>query len=124
MRRTTTTTLPMHRADRAREAAKAMRATEAAITFTVTAHKAARAAERESGAWADHAARARIAAVLADLRATRRELLQVLSASAARGSSETRTHSLDTPAQAAGRRDRCRHGPLAPHTAARRGALS
>jgi len=76
MRRPTTTTLPMHRATRAREAAKAMRAVEAAIGFAREAYAAARAAERESGVWTDHAARARLAAVLVDLRACRRELLR------------------------------------------------
>ena len=48
MRRTTT--LLMHRADRQRDAAKAMRSVEAAIEFTRTAHVAARAAEHDSGA--------------------------------------------------------------------------
>ncbi len=75
MRRPITTTLPMHRADRAREAAKAWRAVESAILFAAGAHRAARAAERESGAWVDHAARARLAAALVDLRRLRRELL-------------------------------------------------
>jgi hypothetical protein len=76
MRRPITTTLPMHRATRAREAAKAMRSVEDAIRFATDAHRAARAAERESGAWVDHAARARLAAVLTDLRGCRRELLR------------------------------------------------
>lgn len=74
MKRPITTSLPMHRGDRAREAAKAMRSVEAAIRFTSDAHHAAKAAERESGAWADHAARARLAAALVDLRRLRREL--------------------------------------------------
>jgi len=74
MKRAITTTLPMHRGDRAREAAKAMRSIEGAIGFAATAHAAARAAERESGAWTDHAARARLAAALVDLRRLRREL--------------------------------------------------
>jgi hypothetical protein len=77
MKRPITTTLPMHRADRAREAAKAMRSVEGAIRFTVDAHRAAHAAERESGAWVDHAARARLAAALVDLRRIRRELTAV-----------------------------------------------
>jgi hypothetical protein len=76
MRRPITTTLPMRRADRARDAACAMRSVEAAIEWTLGAHASARAAERESGAWLDHAARARLAAVLTDLRACRRELLR------------------------------------------------
>jgi hypothetical protein len=77
MRRPTTTTLPMHRHTRALEAAKAMRSVEAAIAFARAAHVAAKRAERESGAWRDHAARARLAAMLVDLRASRRELLRV-----------------------------------------------
>jgi hypothetical protein len=71
-----TTTLPMHRHARAIESAKAMRATEAAIRFASDAHRAGKAAERE-GMWADHAARARLAAALVDLRRIRRELLAV-----------------------------------------------
>jgi hypothetical protein len=77
MRRPITTTLPMHRHTRALDAAKAMRAVEAAIGFTRAAHVAARSAERESRAWLDHAARARLAAILVDLRAARRELLRL-----------------------------------------------
>ncbi len=77
MKRPTTTTLPMHRADRARAAANAMRAVEAAIGHARQALAAASAAERESGAWSDHAARARLAATLVDLRAIRRDLLRL-----------------------------------------------
>jgi hypothetical protein len=76
MKRPITTTLAMRRADRARDAATAMRSVESALRFITDAHRAARAAERESGAWVDHAARARLAAVLTDLRACRRELLR------------------------------------------------
>jgi len=77
MKRPVTTTLPMHRGDRAREAAKAMRSVEGAIRFAADAHRAARAAERESGAWVDHADRARLAAALVDLRRLRRDLRNV-----------------------------------------------
>jgi hypothetical protein len=77
MKRPATTSLPMHRHARALEAAKAMRSVEAAIEFAKAAHAAARAAERASGAWVDHADRARLAAILVDLRASRRELLRI-----------------------------------------------
>jgi len=79
MNRPITTTLPGHQHARAIEAAKAMRSVEAAIRFAVTAHAAARAAERKSQAWADHAARARLAAALVDLRRLRRELMAMVA---------------------------------------------